>query len=371
MELYSELRRSGIVTDDTVLALHDTNLHPHKFVGWAYLIEPRGFVHQAVERRMVNDFKGMGYDAFSLHTKLSYHGPHLPYRHGVTILSKHRKFRNRRRADGPERASPFSSPHMPELPAPEDTVAAVVAPPDADLAPSLVEHDDIRLLVGSNKDLQREVASLQVRCWRDEETIEALEKELEQARDARVAAAQRTRELAAEVATLHAQVRPPFAAWLGKRPRSAARGVARRQILGGDDPFFKRGFLLDETAAIAGTSVKRIKSAPSSTMIYGPYVKLPAGRYAVTIDARLYQRLPVLANFKVDVVCDGAQRVVEYRDFRLHSLARWRRFELPFTVWDGEDFPDFEIRVWAREQTPLEIGGIGIYALAEEAGAAL
>ena len=37
-----------------------------------------------------------------------------------------------------------------------------------------------------------------------------------------------------------------------------------------------------------------------------------------------------------------------------------------FTVGAGEDYPDFEVRIWARKGTPLEIGRIDLYRLTEE-----
>jgi len=89
MSLFVKLQEQQIINDSTVLALHDTNLHPQQFVSWAYPVEG-GYVHVAVERRMVNDFKRMGYDIFSLHTKLQVHDKEFPYRHGVTICQKFR-----------------------------------------------------------------------------------------------------------------------------------------------------------------------------------------------------------------------------------------------------------------------------------------
>jgi predicted O-methyltransferase YrrM len=90
-ECYHNARRNGIVTDDTVLAFHDTNLHPTQTVNWAYPIE-EGWVHQDAERRMVNDFKRMGYDIFALGTSMSAHSPLLPYRHGITVAKKFKPF---------------------------------------------------------------------------------------------------------------------------------------------------------------------------------------------------------------------------------------------------------------------------------------
>ena len=40
-----------------------------------------------------------------------------------------------------------------------------------------------------------------------------------------------------------------------------------------------------------------------------------------------------------------------------------RRFELVFTVCEGDDYPDFEMRIWARMGTALEIGRIDLYEL--------
>jgi predicted O-methyltransferase YrrM len=89
MSLFIRLQERQIINDHTVLALHDTNLHPQQFVPWAYPVEG-GYVHQPVERRMSNDFKRMGYDVLSLHTRLSAHDEMLPFRHGLTVCQKFR-----------------------------------------------------------------------------------------------------------------------------------------------------------------------------------------------------------------------------------------------------------------------------------------
>ncbi len=87
MEMISRLREQNMITDRTVLALHDTNLHPRQTAPWAYEIEG-GWVHQVVERRMVNDLRELGYDVISLDTDPRAHGPALPFRHGLTIMRK-------------------------------------------------------------------------------------------------------------------------------------------------------------------------------------------------------------------------------------------------------------------------------------------
>ena len=137
----------------------------------------------------------------------------------------------------------------------------------------------------------------------------------------------------------------------------------RLPVLAGDGPFFNRGFCLGDAAEIDGATVKRVKGAPSGTLVFGPYVALPAGIYAVTVEARLYQRLPIWAYFTLDVVCENTRQLVGLHKFRLYSTGRWQSFELIFTVCDGEDYPDFEIRIWARKGTALEIGRIDLYEL--------
>jgi hypothetical protein len=247
----------------------------------------------------------------------------------------------------------------------------LIASRDAERDRTRRQDNDIALLVTSNKALRREVQALRVRCWRDAERVAALETELAQTRLARDSANRHSRLLADQVATLRSQSSHrsrwySYAGWLGVEPPSNPTELARRPVLAGDGPFFQRGFLLGAAAEIAGTTVKRTKRAPSGMLIFGPYINLPAGTYAVTLDARLYQRLPVSSNFKLDVVCDAARRIVELRWCRLHSFARWRSFALNFTVQEGEDHPDFEIRIWARNGTPLEIGRIELSRLTAE-----
>lgn len=90
MELLFRLTALSLITSDTVLILHDTNLHPAKFVYWSKEVEG-GWEHQRVERQMVDDLRRLGYDAVCFHTDMLCHGPELPFRHGLTIMRKYRR----------------------------------------------------------------------------------------------------------------------------------------------------------------------------------------------------------------------------------------------------------------------------------------
>ena len=100
MELYFRLSAEKIITPNTVLALHDTNLHPHRFAAWSFEVEGGGFVHQWAERQMADDFRRLGYDAISFHTELNRHDADLRFRHGLTVLRKYWVSCTRPRRDG-------------------------------------------------------------------------------------------------------------------------------------------------------------------------------------------------------------------------------------------------------------------------------
>ena len=97
LSLFQRLRRDGIIVDHSILALHDTNLWPSQITPSSYEIAD-GWVHTPPERQMANDFKAMGYDVFSLGTERDSHGPHLPFRCGLTIATKFKMFELK---DGP------------------------------------------------------------------------------------------------------------------------------------------------------------------------------------------------------------------------------------------------------------------------------
>ena len=89
LQFLRNLEAYGLVDNATVICLHDTNTHPAKYYDWAYEV-PEGWVHQAVERRLVNELHELGYDAFCVHTRNDAHDATLPYRHGLTLMRKFR-----------------------------------------------------------------------------------------------------------------------------------------------------------------------------------------------------------------------------------------------------------------------------------------
>lgn len=240
-----------------------------------------------------------------------------------------------------------------------DGMAAVSAALAAERDRTTRLESQIRALVADSRITRREILALRVRRWRDEEKIEELETELARTRQSRQAAITYSRELARELVLL---ARRPWLAFfrhhdarLKKSPQQPPQADAT--------PFYMRGFRLDEATVIVNGVARRARNAPSGTMVYGPYIALPAGRYCATVEARLY-RFPAVGAIKVDVVCDRAQRLIEQRQLLLHPLAPSRRLEIPFTIWDGEDYADFEIRIWAWQGTALEVAHVDLLRLA-------
>ncbi len=93
MEMFLRLRRFGLINDDTVIALHDTGLHPRRSAPWSYPVADtdgrHGWVHQDVERRMVNALRrDFGYDVLCFHTDVQRNDDRLPFRHGLAVMKK-------------------------------------------------------------------------------------------------------------------------------------------------------------------------------------------------------------------------------------------------------------------------------------------
>jgi predicted O-methyltransferase YrrM len=88
-DVYNNFKTAGIITNSTILALHDTNLHYAPFnTRGKYISEEDGYAHQPVEREMTNYFKTEGYDIFSISTDKSKHSNMFPFRHGLTVCRK-------------------------------------------------------------------------------------------------------------------------------------------------------------------------------------------------------------------------------------------------------------------------------------------
>lgn len=89
IQIYHRLLDEGIIHNNTILALHDTNLHypPYQHCG-NYVESEGGYAHQIVERHMVNYFKELGYDIFNIKTNANKHSPDFPVRHGITVCQK-------------------------------------------------------------------------------------------------------------------------------------------------------------------------------------------------------------------------------------------------------------------------------------------
>jgi predicted O-methyltransferase YrrM len=89
MDIYHKFVNANIINDNTILALHDTNLHypPYQHCG-IFIEKDNGYAHQPVERLMVNTFKNLGYDIFSISTDHSKHSEQFPVRHGITVCKK-------------------------------------------------------------------------------------------------------------------------------------------------------------------------------------------------------------------------------------------------------------------------------------------
>jgi predicted O-methyltransferase YrrM len=89
IDIYCKLVNNNIINDNTIIALHDTNLHYPPYHHWGvYNENEKGYAHQPVERQMVNIFKNLDYDIFSISTDSTKHSPDFPVRHGLTVCKK-------------------------------------------------------------------------------------------------------------------------------------------------------------------------------------------------------------------------------------------------------------------------------------------
>ena len=97
---FHNLQDLGVITDETILALHDTHAWawpPMHVVGAIKTRleggkpppeHPDGYIHQTAEREMAKYFRQLGFDVLTLGTPKDAHGPAFPFRHGLTICQK-------------------------------------------------------------------------------------------------------------------------------------------------------------------------------------------------------------------------------------------------------------------------------------------
>lgn len=89
MQMYINFITLGLINDNTIIALHDTNLHYAPYNRWGGFVPiENGFAHQPVERIMVNIFKDLGYHVYSVRTDAAKHSESFPIRHGISICQK-------------------------------------------------------------------------------------------------------------------------------------------------------------------------------------------------------------------------------------------------------------------------------------------
>lgn len=95
-EFYHKMRESKLITEKTILILHDTNLFHEPYTSKFKSMNPNfpgveieeGYVHQAVERTLVNFFKLQGYDVFSLKTCPETHDKDYEFLFGLSVCQK-------------------------------------------------------------------------------------------------------------------------------------------------------------------------------------------------------------------------------------------------------------------------------------------
>jgi predicted O-methyltransferase YrrM len=93
LSFFNNMVNDGLITDNTVLALHDTGLHYYKVTPQSQH-NGEGWVHQPVERNLVNHFFDLGYQVFHIQTTPEVHNDSFPFRHGLTLCTKFKKFNN-------------------------------------------------------------------------------------------------------------------------------------------------------------------------------------------------------------------------------------------------------------------------------------
>jgi len=86
-DILSFLKEEKIITDDTVICIHDTNLNAIPLTKTSKKID-NGWVF-GKDRALVNFFINAGYKTFNVHTNMDRHNSQLPFRNGLTLCQKY------------------------------------------------------------------------------------------------------------------------------------------------------------------------------------------------------------------------------------------------------------------------------------------
>lgn len=85
-QFYTRMTAAGKISEGTVLAIHDTGLHPAGLGQGIHI--SGGVMHQPSERSFSNWLLDDGWSPFHAHASPKKLGKDLPYRHGLSLLSR-------------------------------------------------------------------------------------------------------------------------------------------------------------------------------------------------------------------------------------------------------------------------------------------
>ena len=86
IKFFKKFYEKKIITDNTIICIHDTNLTPVPILEKSKKID-NGWVF-GTDRCLVNFFINAGYKIFNIHTDMKKHDSQLPFRNGLTLCQK-------------------------------------------------------------------------------------------------------------------------------------------------------------------------------------------------------------------------------------------------------------------------------------------
>jgi len=86
IKFFKKFYEKKIITDNTIICVHDTNLTPMPILEKSKKID-NGWVF-GTDRCLVNFFINAGYKIFNIHTDMKKHDSQLPFRNGLTLCQK-------------------------------------------------------------------------------------------------------------------------------------------------------------------------------------------------------------------------------------------------------------------------------------------